>query len=323
LFLFLELIDAIQGELIALAPPSFIQVLLAFSGAALLLLPRGVPYRWMGAFLLVPLFIPPGARTEPGELELEILDVGQGTAVLLNSGSRTLLYDSGPGNGSEYDLVDSVIAPALAVRGSRTLGQVVISHSDLDHAGGMKSLLLKYGFASYRGNLANPHPRISPCVVTEEWSWPAVSFEVLHPTPRLRYLGNDSSCVISVKSGKNQILLSGDISSRIENRLLLEGVSHHTILLVPHHGSNSSSSAEFIGRIDADVAVATAGLGNRFGFPRPETRQRYDSHGTLFLSTGDCGAIRFKLKSDGNLDTSSARREKNRIWRWPAAGNCP
>jgi len=323
LFRFLEGVDAIQGNLPTLAPPSRPQVLLALLGAMLLLLPRGLPYRWMGAFLLVPLFILPGDRTRPGELEMEILDVGQGTAVVLNSGHRTLLYDSGPGRGEGNDLVASVITPALAARGVNTLSHVVISHGDMDHAGGLESLIQRYGHASYRGNLAEPHPLISPCVWPAKWAWPEVSFEVLHPTPGLPYLGNDSSCVISVKAGDQQILLSGDVSSLVEDRLLLGGIQRHKVLLVPHHGSKSSSGEAFVHQLAPEVAIATASLGNRFGFPRPEIRQRYSSRGTQFLSTGDCGAIRLTLQADGKLRASSARREKNRVWRWPAAGNCP
>lgn len=323
LFRFLETVDDLQGELIILSPPGGLQVLLALLGAFVLLLPRGVPWRWMAVFLLIPLFARPGPRTGEHVLEIEILDAGQGTAVVLNAGGRTLLYDTGPGDGEGFDLVNSVIEPALAMRGPESLEQIIISHGDMDHAGGLGSLIDSHRQASFMGNFAAPAAGVTPCVVPATWSWPGVSFEVLHPAPGLPYLGNDSSCVLSVQAGRHSALLTGDISRQVENRLLQENVSRHAFLLVPHHGSKSSSSNGFIRQVDPDLAVATASLGNRFGFPRADTRGRYEFRGTRFLSTGECGAIRLRLFPDGGMEARSARRVKNRAWRWPAAGNCP
>jgi competence protein ComEC len=323
LFQFLEIIDRFQGTLSTMAPASTLQVFLALSGALVLLLPRGIPARWMGLFLIFPLFFPPGARTQEGELELEVLDAGQGTAVLLSSGGQSLLYDSGPGDGKEQNLVASVIAPALARLGPEAPQQVVISHGDLDHAGGLQSLLRLYPGAEYRANNSDPDSPVGRCFTPMQWAWPGVEFETLHPSPGLPYLGNDSSCVISVSSVVGRLLLSGDISKFVESRLIMEGLTAHRVLLVPHHGSKSSSSVPFIKQLRPEVAISTASLGNRFGFPRPEIRRRYLSLGTRFWSTGDCGALRLVLHLDGGLEVSSARRERNRIWRWAAAENCP
>jgi competence protein ComEC len=155
------------------------------------------------------------------------------------------------------------------------------------------------------------------------WAWAGVEFKTLHPSPGLPYRGNDSSCVVSVSTGVGRLLLSGDISKSVESRLMMEGLSAHQVLLVPHHGSKTSSSAPFVKKLQAEIAIATAGLGNRFDFPRPEIRHRYEALGTRFWSTGDCGALRLVLGQDGSLEASSARRERNRIWRWAAAENCP
>ena len=157
LFQFLGFIDQFQGPLSTMAPPSAVQVALALLGAFVLLLPRGIPARWMGLFLILPLFFPPGQRTPAGTIEVEVLDVGQGTAVLVSSGGQSLLYDSGPGDGKEHNLVGGVIAPALARLGPQAPQQVVISHGDLDHAGGLQSLLKLYPEAQYRANLPAPH----------------------------------------------------------------------------------------------------------------------------------------------------------------------
>jgi competence protein ComEC len=120
-----------------------------------------------------------------------------------------------------------------------------------------------------------------------------------------------------------RLLLSGDISEVIESRLMHEGIGPHKLLLVPHHGSKSSSSSAFIEHLQPEIAIATASLGNRFDFPLPEVRKRYETAGVRFLSTGDCGALRLVLHRDGSVQAASARRERNRVWRWPPAENCP
>jgi competence protein ComEC len=323
LFQFLEILDHAQGQLSVLPPPTMAQAALAFIGACVLLLPRGITTRWMGVFLLCPLFFPPAPRTPSGVMEMEVLDVGQGTAVVLSSDGYSMLYDSGPGDGNGRDLVAGVIAPALARHGKKAPQQVVISHGDLDHAGGLASLLKRYPNADYFTNLGGQDEFSPGCLTSLNWDWPNNEFQILHPSGGLPYLGNDSSCVISAGVGSNRVLLSGDISSRVENRLILNGLPTHRVVLVPHHGSTSSSSNAFINQLQPEVAIATAGLGNRFGFPRDEISHRYRSQGTRFWATGDCGALRLALYPDGSLQASSARRQRDRIWRWPADVNCP
>jgi len=323
LFHVLEVIDGLQGQVLSLPPPTLLQTLLGLSGAFLCLLPRGLPLRWLGLFLIVPLFIPPGQQGGDGALSLEVLDAGQGTAALVNSGEYVLLYDSGPGDGRQQNLVASVIAPALAGMHTNTPTEVIISHADLDHAGGIQSLLTLYPHADYRANLNGRHDELAPCTGPFTRTRSGITMETLHPSPWLPYLGNDSSCVISLASAGGRVLLSGDISEVIENRLIRAGLTRHKLLLVPHHGSNTSSSQAFIETLRPEVAIATASLGNRFDFPRAEIRERYESAGVQFWSTGDCGALRVLLGADGSLHADSARRLRNRIWRWPAAANCP
>jgi competence protein ComEC len=319
----LEAIAEIQGRLMTMPPPTLLQAALALAGAFLCLLPRGLPLRWTGLFLVIPLFLPAGERTPEGVLSVEVLDAGQGTAVVVSAGRHSLLYDSGPGDGRDRNLVAGVIAPALSRAGPESPDQVVISHADLDHAGGLRSLLDRYPDADYRVNLGNHGGDLETCKTPDFWTWPGVTLAVLHPSPRLPYLGNNSSCVISLDSAGGGVLLSGDISDIIENRLVREGISPHKLLLVPHHGSKTSSSQAFIERLRPEVAIATASLGNRFDFPRLEVRRRYEANGVKFWSTGDCGALRIVLDPDGPMHAVSARRQRNRIWRWPAAENCP
>jgi len=328
LFAFLEFLSQLQGTMPVLPPPGILAVLLASIGGFLMLLPRGMSWRWMGPFLMLPLFLPLDSRTDNGSLLVEILDAGQGTAVLLSTVDRTLLYDSGPGDGHEQNLVNTVIRPALAGLGQAAPERIVISHGDLDHAGGMKTLAGHYPQAQWNVNLPQQPWEYGPCRSGLRWKWSGFEFEALHPSGGLPYLGNDSSCVLSVRrttaSGwAGSVLLAGDISSAVEHRLAGVALGRHRILLVPHHGSMTSSSQEFIARVRPQLAIATTGLGNRFGFPRSEIVERYIAAGTEFWSSGACGAIRIRLAADGGIHTESARRKRKRIWRWPAARECP
>ena len=250
---------------------------------------------------------------------MEVLDAGQGTAVIVSTPDRSLLYDTGPGDGRGRDMVGSTLAPALNRFGGGVPDPVVVSHADLDHAGGLRSMLDRHPGALYFAN----HPEQPGCTTPLQWQWQDVEFKTLHPSPALPYRGNDSSCVISVRSEGVGVLLSGDISTAVENRLLLEGLTEHPVLLVPHHGSLTSSSAAFIERVQPEIAIATASLGNRFDFPREEIRQRYLDNGAKFWSSGECGALRLLLNKNGEVQAESARRQRNRIWRWPAADHCP
>ncbi len=323
LFYALDLFARLQGQVMALPPPSLLQAVLGLAGAFLCLLPRGLPLRWLGLFLIVPLFLPPGQRLREGELSLEVLDAGQGTAALVNSGDYSLLYDSGPGDGRQQNLVGSVIAPALSAVNTSAPTEVIISHADLDHAGGIQSLLTRYPGADYRANLHGRIDDLAPCTSPFMRTRPGIILQTLHPSPWLPYLGNDSSCVVSLTAAGGSVLLSGDISKVIENRLISAGLGSHKLLLVPHHGSLTSSSQAFIDTLHPQVAIATASLGNRFDFPKTEIRERYEAAGIQFWSTGDCGALRVVLRADGSWHAASARRQRNRIWRWPAAANCP
>lgn len=330
----LEFFSGAQGNLPLWPEPGPLSLVMATFGGFLLLLPRGFPQRWVGLFFCLPLFLPPVSRSQEDSMQMEVLDVGQGTAVLLGTPNHNLLYDSGPGDGHGMDLVRSVIVPAVTQWGIDTLDTIVISHGDLDHAGGIQSLATRYRQAhwvtSLRRTPAGISSRLTQLVPAHEacgpqshWTWDGIEFRTLSPSYSLPYRGNDSSCVLSVGNETASVLLAGDISSAVEKRLIAGGLTPYRVLLVPHHGSKTSSSEAFISRVQPQLAIATAGLGNRFGLPRPSIRERYLAMNSQFLSTADCGGIRLQFDETGQLHIESARRAKPRIWRWPAAEGCP
>jgi competence protein ComEC len=139
----------------------------------------------------------------------------------------------------------------------------------------------------------------------------------------LPYLGNDSSCVISVRGPGLDLLLSGDISKQVEKRLISEEIGTHTILSVPHHGSSTSSSSVFINGVAPELALISAAYNNRFNFPRADVIQRYEQAHVQVLNTADCGGIRITTDATGLFEVVSARVNRKAIWRWPAESGCP
>jgi len=296
---------------------------LGLGGGLLLLLPRGLAVRWLGLGLLAILFLPRAADLAESEYSVEILDVGQGLAVLVKTRNHSLLYDTGPGgsleNGMSWSLFDPVIAPALAADGVGPPDVVAVSHADLDHAGGLPDLLARFRDLELRINERDGEN--VNCSRGWSWTWDGVDFQVVHPSGFLPYLGNDSSCVISIDNGRHRTLLSGDISTVVEDRIA-RGLGEHDLITVPHHGSASSSGPTMIAETRPRWAVVSAAYGNRFGFPRVEVVARYRRQGTVVLSTIDCGALKAEFRRHGEAVLIPARAARDGPWRWRSEPPC-
>lgn len=323
LFRFLEWLGNLQPHLQGVKSLPIPVLASACLGALLLMLPRGLTVRWIGPFLILPLFLPVANTVPAGALRVDALDVGQGNAIAVSTRSHLLLYDTGPGDGKGLDQFESAIVPFLSDLGGDVPDQVMISHGDLDHAGGLHSVRQRFPAVPVSGSFPVHDPDIRPCLRGDNWNWDGLSFRVLHPNRGLPYLRNNSSCVLAVGNARASVLLSGDIEDYVEKRLVLESLQTHRILIVPHHGSSSSSSETFIDSVRPELAVASAALGNRFGFPRGPVRRVYEKRGIALISTGECGGIRLLVEPGVELQASSARLERRRIWRWPAAASCP
>jgi competence protein ComEC len=306
------------GTWMTVSKPAAVPVMLASLGALLLMTPGKMYLRHLGAILLIPVLLPHQRQRE--QLEIEMLDVGQGLAIVVRTTDRQLLYDTGPGDARSWSLASSAIIPAL---GARAPDLLLVSHGDLDHAGGMFDLRRQYPESEVLASLRASPEGVSPCDSSRSWSWDGVRFDVLHPSSGLPYLGNDSSCVLSIEYGDVNLLLTGDISSSIEKRLVLYGTNEHDVLFAPHHGSKSSSSREFIEAISPEVAMVSTGFQNSFNFPNPTVQARYRAQKIPLLNTAVCGAIQLTVSKQGEILISSARRVNSAVWRWPADTECP
>ena len=255
-----------------------------------------------------------------GEARVTMLDVGQGTAVIVETTNHALLYDTGaafpgsPGSGA------LVVLPALRAMGHAELDVLVLSHADSDHIGGAAAV---QGGVRVTDVLAG-EPRIGvaerPCSAGMRWRWDGVDFHVLSPPAGHGEAGNNASCVLLIegkavgRSKRPRALLAGDIEASVERDLVREFTFRPVdLLLVPHHGSRTSSSSVFVAATRPRFAVVSAGYGNHFGHPHPDVVERYRDVGAHLVSTGASGALRWTTAAPDVLHAQRCRPA--RYWR--------
>ncbi len=299
-------------------PPQGMAVIITLLPTLHLVLPPGWPGRklaWI-ALLAALIYRPPGPPH--GCLDYHVLDVGQGLAIVLRTGDYTMLFDTGPAFRSGTDSAELVIIPFLESRGIRELDTLIVSHADQDHAGGAQSITNKYVIG--KTYVGEPLPvfglQQTACKSPLTWSAEAVRFRFLHPAPGRTWEGNNASCVLEVAIGRHKLLLTGDIETPVEAVLLGNGeLGRVDTVVVPHHGSRTSSSVGFVAQLKPDLGIVSAGFGNRWGFPKPDIVRRWENTGAVLLETATAGAIGQRLcAGSGVTGPSRERPEARKYW---------
>jgi competence protein ComEC len=296
-------------------------LLLAVAGALWLFLPRGIPLRWFGVLLFLPLLWPPRQLPVEGAFQVWVLDVGQGLSVLLCTREHALVYDTGARYPSGFDLGEAAVLPSIHALGITRLDMLMISHGDNDHAGGAEAVANAFPQAvRYTGEslrMARMKLSMQPCVAGQSWQWDGVRFRVLSPAEGGGDRNNDSSCVLLVEGRGGRLLLTGDISSKTEPQVAAAlGTGAPPVLLVPHHGSKTSSSAAFISAVQPPLALVSAGWRNRFGHPKPEVLARYAEAHVPVFNTAEQGAIPLDFSADAPPQRGPGwRQRQTRYWR--------
>jgi competence protein ComEC len=305
-----------------LPEPGLPALLLALMGAGVLLLPRGLPGKPLAALLFLPLLWPARAPLPEGALQVDLLDVGQGLAVLLRTREHALLYDAGARGRGGHDLGEAVVLPALRALDLPRLDRLIVSHGDNDHAGGAEAVRRGMRVGEVLAGEPRRVPGARPCEAGTAWRWNGVEFALLHPPEHFPELGNDSSCVLRVAVQGRVLLLPGDIGEVVEQRLLREAPAalRADVLVLPHHGSRSSSSAAFVGAVRPALGLIAAGHRNRFGHPHPDVVARYVAAGTRLHGSAESGALRLRLAADTPLRVAAYRHTHRRFWHAPDAG---
>lgn len=300
------------------APPPWWAAGLAVIGILWLLAPRGWPVRAVGLVWLLPMLLVRPPTPKAGELSFTLLDVGQGLAAVVQTQNHVLVYDTGPRFSTRFDAGRAVVVPFLRARGIARVDRMIISHRDNDHAGGLSSVLaavpVNEVFTAEPARLS----RSQACIAGQTWEWDGVRFAMLSPwadeaTNARR--ANDQGCVLRVMTAHGRLLLPADIEARRE-RLLVERTApdlRADILVVPHHGSKSSSTAAFVEHVRPRYALFAAGYRNRYRHPHPEVLARYRDAGVQLYDSASAGAIQVSLGEAG-IHVSAYRQAQKRYW---------
>ena len=293
-------------------------------GGVLLVAPWPASLRAMGLPLLLPVLLWQPPQLPNGEFSVLAADIGQGNAVLVRTRNHALVYDAGPRFSSESDAGHRVLVPLLRALGTK-VDTLVLSHRDSDHVGGAAAVLAMQAQAGLLSSLEPNHElqaqrRGRRCEAGQHWQWDGVDFVVLHPqaddyatAPK----PNALSCTLRISTGTGSdiraALLAGDIEQPQEARLVASGVKlDATLLLVPHHGSKTSSSAAFLDAVRPQIALVQTGYRNRFGHPAGPVLARYADRQIELVDSPHCGAATWVSSQPKAVQCH--RREALRYW---------
>jgi len=288
----------------------------------LLVMPRQMRPLSAGLWLLPLAVLAHALPRERPPLAVTVLDVGMGTAVVVETRQHVLVYDFGPGNRDGYSLGQWVVEPFLRHRGIERVDRLVISHADQDHMGGLFALVGAYRDAWVASGtpdlLRQKMPslqRVFSCHDLAPWRWDGVDFEFLSAGKPPGDSKNNRSCVLSIRLGQRHILLPGDIESSQEVQLLVRYKQRLAadVLVTPHHGSMTSSSSAFVRAVRPQHVIHTAGFFNRWGFPRPAVLHRYQAVAARQYRTDRDGAVLVECNAQ-HCDVASWRRQNPRFW---------
>lgn len=264
----------------------------------------------LGVIVVITLLSWRQHQQAPDSWQLDVFDVGHGLAVLIEKNDHAILYDTGAAWQSGT-IAQSVLAPVLSRRRT-SLDGLVLSHSDNDHAGGAQWVIENLKPDWIRA--ADGSFRALPCVKGEQWDWQGLGFEVLYPLTRSSDARNEHSCVIQISDGLHTVLLTGDLPKAQESGLVDQNAEVQAdVLIVPHHGSKTSSSPSFLDAVNPSVAIASTGRYTPWDLPHPDVVDRYRERNISWYETGQHGQVGVHF-SDKGWRVSSQRLDLEPFW---------
>ncbi|MDH5471298.1 MAG: DNA internalization-related competence protein ComEC/Rec2 [Gammaproteobacteria bacterium] len=300
--------------------PEGLPVILSLFGIILMLAPKGLPFRLLGLIMLIPVLGPNQNRIDQGDFELTLLDVGQGLSVYIQTHQHNLVFDAGARFSPGFDIGDKVVVPFLKAMGMSKLDRLVISHGDNDHIGGAESILRQITVHQLTGQDIEDldHDTKNNCQQGDSWQWDGVEFEFLHPDLLSNHQRrNNKACVLRISSRAGSLLITSDIEKVAEQRLVRDFSMKlkSDVLIVPHHGSKTSSTDQFISSVAPRYALVSAGYRNRFKHPKQAIIERYHRNNLSLLNTADLGAIKIDFNYANGLSfPQSYRKQSGFYW---------
>ena len=293
---------------------TLISLLLVFMGVLLLILPTRV--RQFGLLMLMPLIFPKGESLQSGDFKIEILDVGQGQSLWVRTQNYHLVYDLGARSQSGWMSASMTLIPTLKANRVKEV-DLIISHSDVDHAGGLDAL--KEVVILNQVNSGQPEKTGGVSCSNQLVTRDAVQFRTSH-LPGMAS-DNDNSCVLLVDNGYCSFLVAGDLSSFAEIRLLEQyPFPPITWLHLSHHGSQSSTSSYWLDQLNPQVALLSRGLNNRFNHPNEQVLERVSRRDITIFDTAVDGQISLIATQNRCRESRFVERER-RYWNRPVLGD--
>lgn len=298
LLLYLHWIDGFSVININLPLTSLMMPLSIILGLILFVVFPKIRFLFLSVILMLPGVLLKHEKTRWGEARIDVLDVAQGLSVVVQTAQHVLVYDTGIKFYRGGDMGDLALIPYLKTLGVKALDTVVISHPDLDHRGGLASLEKAFVIRNFLVDDPNFYHRGSSCHNQPPWVWDGITFQFF-PMPMESRNKNNHSCILQIKNNTGQVLLTGDVERTGERYLVqnYENALKSSILLVPHHGSKTSSSEYFLNQVAPMAAIASYGFDNPYHFPHAKAMKAYDMHHIPVYSTESCGLVRVDLKT--------------------------
>ncbi len=279
--------------------------------------------RLAACLLFVPLLVTQKPELESGDFQLTVLDVGQGSASVIQTQHHVMVFDAGARFSDRLNAGSGVVIPYLRSRGISDLHRLVISHGDADHIGGAQAILDEYPETFLIGqdleHLRSAGKQL--CTAGFKWHWDGVDFIFLSPAnEKFQSTGkgkrNNHSCVLQVVSTSGSVLLTGDIEKDVEQQLAEKYGErlNSDILVVPHHGSQTSSSNVFLQAVNAKIALISVGYKNRYRLPNKRVIARYDTYNRELLRTDKHGAIAIRLVANEDFLVEKYRENAGKYW---------
>ena len=283
--------------------------------------------RIIACLLFAPVFIPTKPTFSAGEYQLTVLDVGQGSAAVIQTKNHVAVFDAGAKFSDKLDAGSSVVLPYLRSQNIEFLDYLIISHGDADHIGGAQVILDAFPATSLIGQDIESlvTSKKQACLAGAQWHWDGIDFVFLSPatagisnnhSPAKHVKRNNQSCVLKVSSAVGSVLFTGDIEKRTEQQLLIHYGRQldSDILIVPHHGSKTSSIAAFISAVDPEISIFSVGYKNKFKFPNNKVLARYELRGGTLLQTDKSGALSINLTRKTGLVIEKYREKARKYW---------
>lgn len=311
--------------------------LLALICVAWALMPPGAPGRRLAWLGMLPLLFWRPPAIPWGAWDLVALDVGQAGAAVVMTRDHLIVVDTGLRFDTGDDAGSRTILPFMQAMGRATVDSLVVSHAHLDHVGGVRGLmggaavlrsfapfdlnrhLAREASIQYGGQRAKGWPvTASACAAGTAWTVDGVTFGFAHPSADRRYTAaqaNASSCVLVVRGAHHSSVLPGDIGATQE-RAIASAIGSVDVVLAAHHGSATSSSAQWVRTLNPEHVIAQSAYGSRFGHPAAQVQQRWVDSGASFWRNDLDGAVWVSSRAEG-LDVRAWRDQSVRYWHEP------